>query len=149
MKTLLIGILSLSVLAACNNATGSKTTGAPAGTAKIKFTEEAFDFGKIKTGDKVTHEYKFTNDSEAPLIITDSYATCGCTKPEWPKAPIKPGESGTLKVTFNSAGKSGLQDKQITVVANTAPATTVVHLVGEVMEPVAAKPQTTTPQAKK
>ncbi|MES2279181.1 MAG: DUF1573 domain-containing protein [Bacteroidota bacterium] len=137
MKTLLIALLSLSVLTACNN--GSSKPIASAALTKdnapvIKFDSEAFDFGKIKTGDKVTHEYKFKNEGKSPLIISDSYATCGCTKPEWPHTPIKPGESGTIKVTFSSEGKSGLQDKQVTVVANTLPANTVVHLVGEVIE---------------
>jgi hypothetical protein len=66
------------------------------------------------------------------LIIKDAVATCGCTKPEWPKTPIKPGEEGEIKVTFNSAGKTGLQDKQITITANTNPAQSMVHLIGEV-----------------
>lgn len=137
MKRILTGIISLSILvAACNSngKTNTTTTGNAAGKAAIKFENDAFDFGKINQGDKVTHEYKFKNEGAAPLIITDSYATCGCTKPEWPRNPVKPGESGVIKVTFSSEGKSGLQDKQITVVANTVPDKTVVHLVGEVLE---------------
>jgi hypothetical protein len=135
MKKLVLGFIAISLFAACNGSgTTATTTATPAGKAAIKFDNDAFDFGKINQGDKVTHEYKFTNNGQAPLIITDSYATCGCTKPEWPKAPVKPGESGVIKVTFSSAGKSGLQDKQITVVANTTPDRTVVHLVGEVLE---------------
>jgi len=132
MKTLLAGLISVSMLlAACG---GSTSTGNQVKGAQLKFDEAAFDFGKIKVGDKVTHEYKFTNTGTMPVIISDSYATCGCTKPEWPKTPVKPGESGVIKVTFNSEGKSGLQDKQVTIVANTTPATTVVHLVGEVLD---------------
>jgi len=139
MKKLLIGALSLSLLAACsgNTTSSTATTGAavtPANAPKIKFDNDAFDFGKIKKGDKVSHEYKFVNEGKSPLIISDSYATCGCTKPEWPHTPITPGGSGVVKVTFDSAGKSGLQDKQITVVANTLPANNIVHLVGEVLE---------------
>lgn len=140
MKRVLIAIFSLAVLASCSNSSGS-TQSVPTGTAvtkenapKMKFDNEAFDFGKITTGDKVTHEYKFVNEGKSPLIISDSYATCGCTKPEWPHSPIKPGESGVIKVTFSSEGKSGLQDKMVTIVANTVPANTVVHLVGEVLE---------------
>jgi hypothetical protein len=66
------------------------------------------------------------------LIIKDAVASCGCTKPEWPNTPIKPGESAAIKVTFNSLGKMGLQDKQITITANTNPAQNLVHLIGEV-----------------
>ena len=135
MKRLLLGIISLSIFAACNSNGGSTTTTAAAsGKAAIKFENDAFDFGKIKQGDKVTHEYKFVNEGKSPLIISDSYATCGCTKPEWPRTPIKPGDSGIIKVTFSSEGKSGLQDKMVTIVANTLPANTVVHLVGEVLD---------------
>ena len=137
MKRLLLGIIALSLFPACggSNTTANTVTGASGDAPKFKFAEDAYDFGKITTGDKVTHEYKFINDGKAPLIITDSYATCGCTKPEWPKAPVKPGESGVIKVTFDSNGKSGLQDKQITVVANTKPESkTVLHLVGEVLD---------------
>ena len=138
MKKVFIGILAIGLLGACNSNSKTAANGTAAtaeNAAKIKFDNDAFDFGKIKQGDKVTHEYKFVNEGKSPLIITDSYATCGCTKPEWPKSPIKPGDSGIIKVTFSSVGKSGLQDKQITVVANTVPTTTVVHLVGEVLEP--------------
>lgn len=136
MKKIVLGIISLGLLVACNSNT-SKTNAVttPASTAVIKFESDVFDFGKINPGDKVTHQYKFTNNGDSPLIISDSYASCGCTQPEWPHAPVKPGDSGIIKVTFNSAGKSGLQDKQITVVANTKPANTVVHLIGEVLEP--------------
>jgi len=98
----------------------------------IKFKELTYDFGKIKQGDKVTYDFKFTNTGKSPLIIKDAIASCGCTKPEWPTTPIKPGESGAIKVTFNSASKMGLQDKQITITANTNPAQNLVHLIGEV-----------------
>ncbi|PTR01317.1 uncharacterized protein DUF1573 [Mucilaginibacter yixingensis] len=103
----------------------------------MKFEEEAFDFGKIKKGEKVTHAFKFTNTGKTPLIVTNATATCGCTTPTWPKSPIKPGDSGVISVTFDSSSKQpGLQDKQITVEANTNPGANVVHLIGEV---VAAK----------
>lgn len=141
MKKLFLALMAGGILlSACNsNKAGSstsdttKTAANAASTAVMKFEKDAHDFGKIKTGDKVTYDFKFTNTGTSPLIITDAVATCGCTKPEWPKTPVKPGESGIIHVTFNSEGKSGLQDKQITVTANTNPAQTRVHLVGEVV----------------
>jgi len=138
MKKLFLSLLAAGVLlAACNqnsgvgNATASTTANA-ADAPQMKFVKDTHDFGKIKTGDKVTYDFQFTNSGKTPLIITDAVATCGCTKPEWPHAPIKPGESGAIHITFNSAGKSGLQDKQITITANTNPAQNRVHLIGEV-----------------
>ena len=141
MKKLFIYIIVAGMLmTACNsgtaNSTAASTAGADNGSATnapaAKFEKETHDFGKIKAGDKVTYAFKFTNTGQSPLIIKDAIATCGCTKPEWPKTPVRPGEVGEIKVTFDSAGKMGLQDKQITITANTNPAQSVVHLIGEV-----------------
>ena len=101
----------------------------------MKFENDVHDFGKIKEGDKVTYEFQFVNTGKSPLIITDATATCGCTKPEYNPAPVKPGDKGAIKVTFNSAGKNGMQDKMITITANTTPEQTMVHLTGEVLAP--------------
>ncbi len=141
IKKLFLGIMAVSVLlVACNSnqaggdlsANNGSTTAAPADAPIMKFEKETHDFGKIKSGDKVGYEFKFTNTGKSPLIVKDAIASCGCTKPEWPASPIKPGESGIIKVTFDSRGKMGLQDKQITITANTNPAQNLVHLIGEV-----------------
>jgi hypothetical protein len=100
--------------------------------AAMKFEYETHDFGKVAEGQKVTYEFNFANVGKSPLIISNAVASCGCTKPEWPTTPIKPGDGGQITVTFNSTGHVGLQDKMITITANTSPAQNVVHLVGEV-----------------
>jgi hypothetical protein len=142
MKKLFLIFLAAGALSACNNADKSSesatvdtnsTIAAKADPSIIKFSEESYDFGKITEGEKVTHVFKFYNGSMQPLIITNAVASCGCTTPTWPKTPILPGKEGEISVTFDSAGKVGLQDKQITVTANTDPAQTVVHLIGEVL----------------
>ncbi|MCD8741571.1 DUF1573 domain-containing protein [Mucilaginibacter roseus] len=147
MKKILFTLAaSVVILAACNQRNSSNTEGIDtnsnstavtevdsANAPIAKFQNETHDFGKIKQGEKVNFEYKFTNTGKSPLVITNATASCGCTVPEWPKTPVKPGESGAIKVTFDSANKNGLQDKLITVTANTVPAQTVVHLVGEVV----------------
>jgi len=121
--------LAASLLMACHPSTSSQ--GASAVTS-IKFDQEIFNFGKIKEGESVTHNFGFVNTGKSPLIITDAKATCGCTTPIWPKGPIAPGDKGTINVTFNSTGKPGEQDKLIFVTANTNPAESTLHLVGEV-----------------
>jgi uncharacterized cupredoxin-like copper-binding protein len=138
-KLFLCTIIAGLLFTACNQSSQNATAAvADAGNVSatnapvMKFEKETHDFGKIKGGDKVTYEFKFTNTGKSPLIIKDAIATCGCTKPEWPKSPIQPGADGAIKVTFNSAGKMGLQDKQITITANTVPAQNMVHLIGEV-----------------
>ena len=72
---------------------------------------------------------------ETDLIISSAQGSCGCTVPEWPKEPIKPGEEGKIAVTFNSSGKQGKQNKTITLVANTIPNTKVIALKGDVLVP--------------
>ncbi len=127
------------LMVACNqsnqggNTADNSTTANAADAPVMKFDKDIHDFGKIKSGDKVTYDFKFTNTGKSPLIITDAVATCGCTKPVWPNTPIKPGESAAINVTFNSAGKMGLQDKMITITANTNPAQNKVHLIGEIV----------------
>jgi hypothetical protein len=130
MKKLFLGLMAATMLMACHQNT---TTGAAGDVAAIKFTQEAFDFGKIKEGDSVMHKFAFVNTGKTPLIITDAVASCGCTKPEWPKTPVQPGGQGEIKVTFHSAGKKGIQDKMITITGNTNPAQSMVHLTGEVI----------------
>lgn len=141
MKKLLFStIVAGMLMTACNSSSQNSTAAVTANTGNasatnapaMKFEKETHDFGKIKQGDKVTYEFKFNNTGKSPLIIQDAVATCGCTKPEWPKTPVQPGANGVIKVTFDSAAKMGLQDKQITITANTNPAQSMVHLIGEV-----------------
>jgi hypothetical protein len=87
--------------------------------AVITFEKKTHDFGDIFQGDKVEETFKFTNTGTEPLIITNVQVTCGCTTPKgWPRDPIMPGGKGELTVAFNSAGKSGRQNKVVTVVSN-------------------------------
>lgn len=85
------------------------------------FNESTFDFGTINEGDVVDHTFTFTNTGEAPLIISSATASCGCTVPQWPKEPIPVGGTGEIKVQFNSRNKPGIQNKTISITANTYP----------------------------
>jgi hypothetical protein len=146
MKKLAIYLLVLSVFIACNNDSkpvnqSSNTETSTVDSAQlsaaapvIKFDKDVYDFGKIKQGESVAYDFSFTNNGKSPLIIKDAVATCGCTVPEPPKDPILPGQSAKIKVVFNSAGKEGLQDKVVTITANTIPAQTQIHLIGEVLK---------------
>ncbi len=87
--------------------------------AVMKFSELEYDFGTIDQGSKVEHIYEFTNEGSADLVISAVKPSCGCTVPDYTKTPVKPGEKGEIKVTFDTAGKSGNQQKTVTVNANT------------------------------
>tara|TARA_Y100000768_G_scaffold202350_1_gene152154 strand:+ start:1990 stop:2457 length:468 start_codon:yes stop_codon:yes gene_type:complete len=99
---------------------GSVSTVVPAGAfPKFSFQEEEHNFGDINDGDIVSHTFKFTNSGEAPLIISKATAACGCTVPQWPRQPIPVGGSGEIKVQFDSSNKPGMQNKVVTITANT------------------------------
>lgn len=86
----------------------------------MTFEKTEHDFGTITQGENVTHIFKFKNTGKADLLITDAKGSCGCTVPEFPRTPIKPGESGEMKVTFSSAGRNGMQSKTVDISTNTA-----------------------------
>lgn len=79
------------------------------------------DFGTINEGDVVEHTFKFTNTGEAPLIIQNATGSCGCTVPTWSKEPIPVGGEGIVTAKFNSKGKPNVQNKTVTITANTWP----------------------------
>ena len=95
---------------------------------EFSFAETVYDFGQITEGDVVTHTFKFTNTGDAPLVIQNATATCGCTIPSYPKKPVPVGETGEIVVEFNSANKSGVQNKVITLTANTYPTTSKLNI---------------------
>ena len=102
---------------------------------EIEMLETSFDFGEMQQGESVTHDFILKNIGEANLIISAAKGSCGCTVPEWPKAPIAQGEEATIKVTFNSAGKSGKQSKTVTLVTNAIPNTKVLTINGNIIIP--------------
>ena len=95
---------------------------------KFEFKETVWDFGTIEEGESVEHTFKFKNVGKGDLVISNCSASCGCTIPQWPKEPLAPGEEGSIKVVFNSAGKSGVQTKDVTILANTIPVKTVLQI---------------------
>ena len=101
-------------------------------TTTVHMLDSIYDFGKVTEGTKVVYNYHFVNTGKKPLVIASARASCGCTVPEKPEEPVKPGETGTLKVVFNSADRPGPTHKTITVVSNAYPAFPVLELTGEV-----------------
>jgi len=104
-------------------------------TPQIEMLETSFDFGEMQQGESVTHDFVLKNIGEADLIISAAKGSCGCTVPEWPKTPVSKGEEATIKVTFNSAGKSGKQSKTVTLVTNAIPNTKVLTINGNIIIP--------------
>lgn len=101
--------------------------------AIITFEETTFDFGRIKEGDVINHEFKFKNTGNKDLFLLYHQATCGCTVPTFSKDPYKPGASGSLTIAFDSKGKKLSQNKKIKIYSNTFPNMTTLTLKGYVM----------------
>ncbi len=88
-----------------------------ANSPTMDFDSKEFEFGTLKQGEKTVHEFKFKNNGKRDLIIRSTRSSCGCTAVETKKV-IKPGETSSIKATFNSAGKMGKQNKSITLITN-------------------------------
>lgn len=85
----------------------------------MTFEKNEHNFGTINAGSKVDYSFKFKNTGETDLLISRAVGSCGCTVPEYPKTPVKAGETANIDVSFNSAGKRGNQQKSITIYTNT------------------------------
>ena len=101
--------------------------------AEIKFDTLTHNFGKFSAKSPVVSTvFTFTNVGEQPLVINQAVASCGCTVPEYTKEPVKPGEKGEIKVTYNGTGKfPGHFKKSITVRTNGAVEMTRLYIEGD------------------
>jgi hypothetical protein len=104
----------------------------PSTLGSFEFSEMEHDFGTINEGQVIEHLFNFTNNGQAPLVISNITASCGCTSPDWTKTPVQPGQQGFVKVVFNSTAKSGAQAPTVTIQANTNPTVTRLRMKGSV-----------------
>lgn len=128
MKRLaLIAAITFSVVACKNNDASSRiqegdttttTEVAQTGSSKVEFDRTMHDFGNIGNNESVETEFEVKNTGDADLIIINASASCGCTVPEYPKTPIKPGNSEKIKVRFRTSAV-GQQQKTVTLTTNT------------------------------
>lgn len=116
-----------------NQTAGSDASPKNDGTAAaIVFEVKEKNFGTINEGEQVEVTYKFKNAGGSDLVISHVQAGCGCTVPEWPKDPIKPGGSGVVKAKFDSNGRSGHNEKHVTVMSNATENSVDLSFSGEV-----------------
>ncbi len=85
---------------------------------EFKFEKETHDYGTIPQNKPASFDFKFSNSGDAPIIISEVKPSCGCSVAEFTKTPVKPGETGTITVTYNAAAK-GPFTKHFTVKSNT------------------------------
>lgn len=104
--------------------------------AEIKFDVVKVDLGKFHENDGVQKcTFTFKNIGNAPLVINQAVASCGCTVPEYTKTPIPPGGKGTVEVTYNGKGKfPGHFKKSITIRTNGIYPVTRIYIEGTMTE---------------
>lgn len=108
----------LTVSASLEEDFASLTAEQKANAPSIQIEEKVFNFSEITVGTKIEHAFTLTNAGKSDLIIRKISPSCGCTTVNPDKSVIKPGESTSMKVIFNSAGKIGTQNKSITIITN-------------------------------
>lgn len=102
--------------------------------AEATFEVVSHDFGTIQEAKgPVSCTFEFTNTGNKPLLIIDATASCGCTRPEYPTKPIKPGKKGKIKVTYSPIGRPGAFKKTVKVKTNGKERTTTLHIQGTVI----------------
>lgn len=156
--TVILSVLALTAFTSCKDKASEKIDAANLEVAaqrdeasknmpEITFDKAEHDFGTIEQGAAQETVFNFTNTGNAPLIITSTSASCGCTVPDAPvNTPIAPGESGEIKVNFNGSG-SGQVTKTVTVRANTSKGTEMLRIKAFVNPRAGAAPAAIGPVA--
>lgn len=107
----------------------------PANGAKIVFATLEHNYGNIQKGADGNCVFEFTNNGNEPLILASVKASCGCTTPSWTKEPVMPGQTGQIKVHYNTNNVGGFT-KTITVQSNAVDNPRIVlKIKGNVQKP--------------
>lgn len=128
VNTLLILILSVGLF----NATSSKIESKTGKVAIISFETEVIDYGTIEQHSDGVRLFAFTNEGDAPLLITNVKTSCGCTVPSYSKEPILPGKSGELKIKYDTK-RLGAFTKTITVTSNAEGGNKILKIKGNII----------------
>jgi hypothetical protein len=121
MKRILFTFVAIFAFAAAASAQGV-----------LKFEKELHNFGELAEGPIATYTFEVTNTGNAPVVIANAMASCGCTTPEWSKDPIMPGGKSSIKVGYNTSGRPNAFTKTITVTSNAENSTVVLTIKGNV-----------------
>ena len=135
MKTLFFSILVALAAWSCNSGNATEAP-KPGDVTTIQWIDSVKNVGPVNEGQVVDIAFRFKNTGNKPLVIRDVKASCGCTVAERPEAPIAPGKEGEIKASFNSQGRVGINNKTLTVLANTGGDET--HKLGFTVEVVKA-----------
>jgi hypothetical protein len=130
MKKIVLAIAIMFSMVMVNAQDDAKKVNGP----EITFKETIHDYGTIFVDDDGAYDFEFTNTGNEPLILSKPRSSCGCTVPSWPKEPILPGETNSIKVTYNTH-KAGPFNKTVTVYSNSATSANVMLRIKGTVNP--------------
>ena len=128
LNTIIILVLAIGLF----NASSAEFDKYDSKVAVIKFKTEVIDYGTIEQHSDGTRAFYFTNEGDAPLLITKVKASCGCTVPSYSKAPIQPGESGEIEIKYDTK-KLGAFTKTVTVTSNAEGGNKILKIKGNIV----------------
>ena len=129
-KTRRFGVLILTtiVIFSCKTGSDKKING----DAGIAFTDTLIEFGQMEFSSDGDREFVFANTGKVPLLVTHVKSTCGCTIPAWSEEPVMPGDSGSIKVSYDTH-RVGRFKKSVYVYSNAIEGTRRLLISGEVL----------------
>ena len=137
MKRMFISLLCVTICgvaahAQTNNSPGSAIiASAPDPDAgKFEFKEDSHNFGEVPEGPLAECDFIFKNTGKKPILITEAHGTCGCTVPEWPHQPIKPGDAGLIHIKYTTMGRKGEIMKDVIITSNAQQSPMILHIRG-------------------
>jgi hypothetical protein len=154
MKKVFVTLFCLAITTAALHAQEQKTPPPPPAPAhpappapappdpnagKFKFEEETHDFGTVPEGPQAECDFEFKNVGKEPIVIKEAHGSCGCTVPTWPHEPILPKHKAKIHVTYNTQGRVGQINKDVTITSNAQQSPMRLHITGTV------KPKETAP----
>lgn len=98
---------------------------------EVEFDRTVYDFGEISIKDGPQKcSFVMTNTSDEPVLIYSAVTSCGCTHPEWPRTAVKPGEQGTITITYSNDEEPSVFDKTVTVYTSAQKKPYILHVRG-------------------
>ncbi len=131
-KTTLLAVAVILALtwSSCRKGSEKRTRG----DAAIEFDTISHNFGDLPYKAEANFEFIFYNTGEAPLLVSHVKSTCGCTVPEWSKEPVKAGNKGRIRVTYDTH-RTGVFSKSIYVYSNASNGVQRLMITGRVTPP--------------
>lgn len=101
---------------------------------KFKEANNTHNFGTVKEGQDAVYSFEFTNVGQQPILIQEATSTCGCTTPDWPKAPVLPGKTGKITVKYQTKDRVGPIDRTVFIKSNASRTPVELKITGTVVK---------------